>query len=292
MTLEDYEYLFKPVKGYWFTRFLIEELRKRSSGCFNITLDLGLTETFLCIENGLVEINNKSFSLDELIPSEADRIRFVSDKYVYDVVKYTKKGFYKLKAIGLDKAPTLEINGIHMHRISGIDPWSDTLLKVSAARVSRGQVILDTCMGLGYTSIASLQRGARLVYTFEIDKNVVWIAERNPWSRNLETPHVKIHVGDVTKLITSLPDTYFDRIIHDPPRFTRTTGNLYSLEFYKELYRVLKPRGVLFHYTGEPWKHRSPSILKGIKERLEKAGFRVLYFNSKALGFVAVKIES
>lgn len=288
LTLENYEYSFKPVRGYWFTWFLIEELKKKS-GCFNTTLDLGLTTTFLCIENGLVKINNKSFSIDELMPSEADRVKFVSDKYVFDVVKYTEKGFYKLKATGLDKAPTLEINGIHMHRISGIDPWTDALLKISAAKISRSQVILDTCMGLGYTTIASLRRGASLIYTFEIDEDVVWIAERNPWSRDLEDSRVKIHIGDVTKLITRLPDMYFDRIIHDPPRFTRTTGNLYSLEFYKELYRVLKPRGILFHYTGEPRKHGPPSILKGIKERLEKSGFRVLYFDSKALGFIVVK---
>ena len=77
--------------------------------------------------------------------------------------------------------------------------------------------------------------------------------------------------------------------MHDPPRFSGSTGDLYSLEFYKELHRVLKPRGLLFHYTGEPRRRGAPSILKGIRERLEKAGFRVLYYDEDAQGYVAAK---
>lgn len=288
MELSNYELVFKPVQGYWFTWLLVEELKRRS-GCFSATLDLGLSTTYVCVESGLLRINSKCFLLEELVPGEVDRVRLVAGSEVYDVVKHTERGFYKLKAVGLNKAPTLEISGIHMHRVTGIDPWSDTLLKVKAAGISRGHVVLDTCMGLGYTAIASLQRGASLVYTFEIDENVVWIAERNPWSRALESERIKRFLGDVTVLISELPDGFFDRVIHDPPRFSRSTGDLYSLEFYRELFRVLKPRGVLFHYTGEPRRHGSPSILKGVKRRLEEAGFRVLRFDEKALGFVAVK---
>ena len=288
MSLSNYEFSFKPIHGYWFTWYLVEEIRKRN-GCFYATLDLGLSTTRLCIDNGIVKLNGRLLPVNELEPGEKDRVRIVSDEGVYDVVKYTERGFYKLKSIGLDVAPTLEINGIHMHRITGIDPWRDTLLKVQVARISRGHVVLDTCMGLGYTAIASIQRGADLVYTFEVDEAVLWIAERNPWSRLLVSSQIRKFLGDVVVLVHRLPENYFDRVIHDPPRFTRSTGDLYSLEFYRELYRVLKPRGVLFHYTGEPRRHGSPSILKGIKSRLERAGFYVAYFDSEALGFVALK---
>ncbi|MFZ8783229.1 MAG: class I SAM-dependent methyltransferase [Desulfurococcaceae archaeon] len=290
MDLRSYEFSFSPVHGYWFTSFLVEELRRRG-GCFQVTLDLGLTVERVCVESGRVEIRGEYYALSDLAPSEVNRVRIVTTSgEVYDVVKSTEQGYYKLKATGADKAPTLEINGIHMHRITGIDPWRDTLLKVRATGVSRGHVVLDTCMGLGYTAIASLRRGASLVYTFEIDENVVWIAQRNPWSRALESGIIRKFLGDVTDLVTELPDEFFDRAIHDPPRFSKSTGDLYSLEFYRELYRVLKKRGVLFHYTGEPRRHGSPSILKGIKRRLEEAGFRVLRFDESAQGFTAVKL--
>jgi predicted methyltransferase len=290
VSLDKYVYWFKPIDGYWFTWFLVEDL-KGKSGCFTTTLDLGLTTREVCVENGIVKINDTLLSLSDVVPGEVDRVRLVTNLEIYDVVKHTEKGFYKLKSTSLSGAPTLEISGIHMHRITGINPWSDSLLKVNAARVSRGHIVLDTCTGLGYTAIASLQRGAKLIYTFEVDENVLWIAERNPWSRMLRSERIVKFLGDVTSLVYELPGEFFDRVIHDPPRFTKSTGDLYSLEFYRELHRVLKPRGVLFHYTGEPRRHGPPSILKGIKRRLEYAGFRVLYYNSESLGFIAVKTE-
>lgn len=290
MTLEKYRYSFNPVKGYWITSFLIEDLGNKS-GCFEVTLDIGLSKSTVCVERGSLRVDDTVLDLDDIAPSEEDRVVVyeTAQNIAYEVTRHTSTSFYKLKAVALNRAPTLEISGIHMHRIAGVDPWEDTLLKIRAVRVARNNLVLDTCMGLGYTAIASLMRGARGVYTFEIDENVVWIAERNPWSRELGSTNINIFLGDVVERVHSLPDAYFDRVIHDPPRFTRSTGDLYSLEFYKELYRVMKPKGMLFHYTGEPRKHGGPSILKGIKIRLEKAGLRVLYYDENALGYVAVK---
>lgn len=42
--------------------------------------------------------------------------------------------------------------------------------------------------------------------------------------------------------------------MHNPPRFS-IAGELYGLDFYRALYRVLRRDGKLFHYTGEPWRH-------------------------------------
>lgn len=289
MSLEQYKAGFTPVHGYWFTWFLVRELREKR-GCFDVTLDIGLSTSRVCMNGSELSVGELVVNLDDVVPGEDDRVVLLEksgDKY--EVVYHSSKGFYKLKAVGVDKAPTLEINGIHMHRVTGVDPWRDTLLKVHATGVSPGNVVLDTCMGLGYTAIASLYQGAREVYTFEVDETVIWVAERNPWSRGLSDQRVKMHLGDVTELVHLLPDSYFHRVIHDPPRFTRSTGDLYSLEFYSELYRVLKPRGLLFHYTGEPWRRGGPSVLKGIKERLGRAGFRVLRYDQGAQGFVALK---
>ncbi|MEM4718243.1 MAG: methyltransferase [Desulfurococcaceae archaeon] len=281
---------FNPVKGYWFTSFLLKTIESKI-GCYDVTLDIGLTYRTICVHGGLITVDGNNIPINDVKPSEEDRIVLVEEgsSSVYEVLMHTDVGFYKLKAIEIDKAPTIEINGIHMHRISGTDPWSDTILKIRAARVKKGMRVLDTCMGLGYTSIISLNHGAREVYTFEIDPIVKWIAERNPWSHSLSDPRVKLITADVTRFVTSLPGNYFDRIIHDPPRFTKQTGYLYSYEFYLELNRVLRPGGVLFHYTGEPHKHGGPRILKGVKERLEKAGFKIIKYDRKALGFVGFK---
>ncbi len=288
--LAKHLYEYKPRDGLWFTSYLIEEIgRKR--GCFETTLDLGVSWTRVCIVDDLLVTQKGEIELSMVAPSHVDRIVYYdpSKPEHYEVVRSTDDGFYKLKAIAKDKAPTIEINGIHMHRIKGIDPWSDTRRKINALNVKRGHRVLDTCMGLGYTAIMAMLRGASEVHTVEVDENVIWIAEHNPWSQGLGNPRIRILHGDVTRLVHDMPSDYYDRIIHDPPRYSTSTGDLYSGRFYKELYRILRPGGRLFHYTGEPRKHGSPSIVKGIGERLREAGFYRVYYDPRSQGYVALK---
>jgi len=280
---------FNPRKGYWFTSYLLEKLQNRS-GCFPLTLDIGLSDTVVCVEKSLLRVGDHVFELNAVKPRREDHVVFydTEENRLYEVVVSAATGYYKLKAIGPDKAPTLEINGIHMHRITGIDPWSDAKIKVEKLGVKRGDTVLDTCLGLGYTAVNSLKRGARAVYSVEIDESVLWIAERNPWSRELGSGIVVIR-GDVVEEVAVFPENYFDKILHDPPRYSSSTGNLYSLEFYRELYRVLKPGGKLYHYTGEPGKHRGAGIVKGIGERLRRAGFYPVFFDEESMGYIAFK---
>ena len=203
-------------------------------------------------------------------------------------VEVREGGYYKL--LPLQAAPpTLEINGIHMHRIWGTDPGRDTRAKLRAARVRRGHVVLDTCMGLGYTAIASLHRGASHVVTVEVDENVILVARHNPWSEALEDPRIDVVHGDVTRIVWMLREESFDRIIHDPPRIGPSTGDLYGEEFYRRLYDLLKPGGILFHYTGEPGKKRGATFPGRVAGRLGRVGFHVLGFDEAAKGVVAVK---
>lgn len=65
-------------------------------------------------------------------------------------------------------------------RMSDVDPWRDSLLKVTDAGVRKGDVLLDTFTGLGYTATASLGREASRVLTFEAYKDVLRLAELNP----------------------------------------------------------------------------------------------------------------
>ncbi len=197
--------------------------------------------------------------------------------------------YYKLLPTRRGAPPSIEIDGIHMHRVSGTDPWRDTLAKVRAARIGTGDVVLDTCMGLGYTAIASSMLGARMVYTVEIDEMVITLARYNPWSIELSNKNIIIYNNDITQIIYNFRENYFSKIIHDPPRITSSTGKLYSLEFYRELYRVLKPGGILFHYTGEPGRKHGSNFPGRIGGKLKKIGFRHVRYVKSALGIVARK---
>jgi predicted methyltransferase len=196
-------------------------------------------------------------------------------------------GYVKLKALGPGRGTTLEINGVHMHRVEGVDPITDAELKVSTARVRRGHLVLDVCTGLGYTAIASLRRGARVV-TIELSEHVLWAAERNPFSWNLASRDAVIILGDAVDVVTKLRDNMFDRIVHDPPRYS-LAGELYSQDFYAELYRVLKPGGILYHYTGEPGRHTNVRIVKGVLNRLRNVGFVGVRFVEEVQGVIALK---
>lgn len=277
-----YVFLDLPRLTTWVAREIL-------GGACRVTLDLGLSVEEIGISGDAVFLRGVEVPLDAL--------RGLRENVVYEAVRgglvpvelrSPRGNYYKLRPVGPRSAPTLEIDGIHMHRIVGTDPWRDSMDKVRAARVGRGHRVLDTCLGLGYTSIGALLRGAGRVISVEIDLNVVEMAARNPWSRRLDDPRIEIIQGDVVRVVESFDNGEFDRVIHDPPRLTSRTGDLYSLEFYRELYRVLRPGGILYHYTGEPGRVRGRSLVAGIARRLREAGFIVRRWRG-GMGLVAEK---
>ncbi len=182
-------------------------------------------------------------------------------------------------------APTVTLSGIPMHRIQGTDPWRDTEAKIRAAR-PRGRV-LDTCTGLGYTALAAARR-ATFVLSVEIDPAVLALARENPWSRDLfALAHVHLVLADVVDIVAGLPAAFFDVIVHDPPMF-RLAGELYSAAFYRDLYRILRPGGRLFHYVGSPEKKMARNVTRGVAQRLREAGFHVRPAR-EAFGLVALR---
>ena len=81
---------------------------------------------------------------------------------------------------------------------------------------------------------------------------------------------------------------YFDFCVHDPPT-SSMSGELFSLAVYKELRRVLREGGTLFHYVGDPQSKASGKLFKGVLERLRAAGFSPKT-NAKAFGITAVAV--
>ena len=167
--------------------------------------------------------------------------------------------------------PTFEIDGIKMLPTSQVSPYQDAAAKVALIE-PRGKAILDTCGGLGYFAAWCLQGGATRVLSYEKNPDVLWLRSLNPWSPQPGGPLV-LTLADVAEQVVALPDASVDAILHDPPRFG-IAGELYSQAFYDQLARVLRRRGLLFHYTGTPNRLTTGrDVPAEVTKRLQRAGF-------------------
>jgi predicted methyltransferase len=185
------------------------------------------------------------------------------------------------------KAPSMLVSGMIMHRIEGIDPHQDTLNKIKAASPVVGRV-LDTATGLGYTAIEAAKT-AEHVDTVEIDPASLEIARRNPWSQDLfDNPKITTHIDHAWDFVEEIDAETYSLVIHDPPTF-KFAGELYSGDFYRELYRVLRRKGRLFHYIGDPESKAIQRVQRGVMKRLQEVGFQRVERKPRAFGVVASK---
>jgi predicted methyltransferase len=172
-------------------------------------------------------------------------------------------------------APTFEIDGIKMLPTAQVSPYADAERKVDLVQ-PQGKVVLDTCGGLGYFAACCLQRQARQIISFEKNPDVLWLRSHNPWSP-VAGGALTLNEGDVVDGIALLANASVDAVLHDPPRFG-IAGELYSLDFYEQLARVLKKKGRLFHYTGTPNKLTSGrDVPAEVAKRLQRAGFATAF---------------
>lgn len=196
-------------------------------------------------------------------------------------IKFFNQHYYKLvKTSGWS---TIQIDGIQMHRISKLTPELDAAKKVEVLNPQSGSLVLEICTGLGYTTIFLLKRNCRVI-TIEKDENVLYIAKQNPYSKPLfdnlteeQIPSLgkaRLILDDAKETIKTFKDEYFEYILHDPPKFN-IAEELYSYEFYKNLYRILKPKGKILHYVGSPQtKSKNKNIIGNIIRRLKEVGFK------------------
>lgn len=275
------------------TRFPIllnsESVDKILTGERRISLDLGLSTDEVRVEGDKAIIRGNEVCLEDLrlISKESESVFFIESGRIYKLA-IADRHFYKL--VPTDGAPTIEIDGIRMHRTSGVTPEIDAHAKISVLGIDGGRV-LDTCTGLGYTAIDALERGSTEIITIEMEANVLRIAIKNPWSMELfESERIHKLIGDSYHLVDLFSDEFFDYIIHDPPRLG-TAGNLYGKDFYASLYRVLRGGGRFFHYVGKPgYKYRKIKIKRGVMRRLRGVGFRGLRYHEDVRGITGTKI--
>ena len=266
-------------------------LRAREEGrqTARTTLDLGISEVDVSIEpDGVVFSDGARLGWSDLDEIEASPTKcfVVENGAIREIRVYSESIGRVYSLMPTAGAPTLLISGIPMHRIKGADPWSDTLAKIKAISPVVGRV-LDTATGLGYTAIAAAKT-AEAIVTIELDPAVLDVARFNPWSRALFTNQkITQRIGDSFDVVSEFEDGFFTRIVHDPPMFS-LAGELYSEDFYRELRRVLRRGGKLFHYIGNPESKSGQSVTAGVIRRLQRAGFSRVTRRPEAFGVVAI----
>ncbi|HKV57089.1 MAG TPA: methyltransferase domain-containing protein [Ktedonobacteraceae bacterium] len=277
------------ILSYIQTRPLLEA-RKRGQVVVETSPDLGMSST-----SATLSIEGVSFatgecldwaSIEKISQSEV-KCYTISAGGIQPIQTYSEATNRLCSLLPAPGAPSMLIAGFIMHRIKDIDPWQHAQRMVAAIAPLTGAV-LDTTTGLGYTAI--LAAGAAVsVTTIELDPAVQTIARQNPWSQELfSTPRIKQVMGDACEVVPTFAGESFDRIIHDPPTFA-LAGELYSGAFYRELHRVLKRGGRLFHYVGDPDSKASGGVTRGVMRRLQEAGFSRVARRSEAYGVVAYK---
>ena len=252
------------------------DTRKKSLKETEISLDLNLTKTKIKSEGDFfIFPGSQKLHESQLKKPIKDNAScfLIEDNALVKIQMFSDETnkFYKL--VPTKDAPTIEISGIRMHATKDMTPMEDTKRKLESISPIGG-FVLDTCMGLGYTAIAA-SKLADFVITCERDENVIEMARLNPWSKELfENKKISLMKTNVLDEIKIFKSQMFDAVIHDPPRLS-LASELYSLGFYRQIFRVLKNNGKLYHYTGSPGsKNRKINLAGNVSKRLKQSGFK------------------
>jgi predicted methyltransferase len=256
--------------GPLLTLKILQQLRAAAnSGATTVECSLDLQRSTIRVEVGPAGW----IWQDQLFPyPESCRDRTI---YHWDGLAFRPVARYSTSLIKLVPTewgpPTFEIDGIKMLPTARVSPYDDARQKVGLINPFH-KLILDTCGGLGYFAAWCMQGQASQVFSYEKNPDVIWLRSLNPWSPKA-TGGLTLTQGDITEEILTLPSHSVDAILHDPPRFG-IAGELYSLNFYEQLARVLRRKGKLFHYTGAPNRLTSErEVPQEVLNRLRRAGF-------------------
>jgi len=252
-----------------------------------LSLDLGRSSEKVSVNEGFALIREQKISLEQLKGLKDNFYYAVEDSTIKKIAFFADDTNLYYKLLPAEDRPTFTISSTPMHRHVRITPKEDTVLKIKEIQPVKGKV-LDTCMGLGYTAIMA-SKDAEYVITFERDKNVLFLAKYNPYSQELfQSTKIEIRQESVFEGIRKFQNQYFDRVVHDPPTFTRSP-ELYSDEFYAELFRVMKRNAIMYHYCPLPGKMSGKQFQNTITKKLKEAGFVNVEYHEKSSGIRAVK---
>lgn len=168
------------------------------------------------------------------------------------------------------------------------------------ANIKEGDNILDFCFGLGYNTLAALKICNNIkVIGIEIDEEIlkeiltnevpidyrsqnklIQKAVLNSINKK-ENKQINIIIGDAAEEIKKLTSDFFNAILFDP--FSPSKHKeLWSLDVFKECFRVLKTEGRLTTYSCATW----------MRNNLKEAGFKIIdgpIFGRKSASTIAIK---
>jgi uncharacterized protein len=253
--------------------------------------DLGVTSTGVTLsEQGVAFGDGAALSWEIVrLVNDNDTTCFSIENNTATPVKgYSERSGWSFNLLPTGSAPALVVAGFPMHRIKNISPLAAAELMVESIAPSASGPVLDTATGLGYTAILAAKKADK-VTTIELEPAAQDIARQNPWSNELFN-NLKIDqiIGNCVDVICEFDSDVFSGIIHDPPAAS-LAGDLYSQEFYGQLFRVLRPGQRLFHYIGDPGTRSGERITTGAIRRLHNAGYRQVIRKPLAFGVVALK---
>ena len=277
------------ILSYIQTRPLLEA-RKAGKSLVETSLNLGMSKTNVTLTSeGVLFPGNESLGWPEIEKISQSEVNCysVTEQGIESIQIFSEATNRMCSLFPTHGAPSMLIAGFVMHRIKDVDPWQSSERMVAPISPIVGHV-LDTTTGLGYTAIMAA-RSAEAVTAIELDPGAQSMARLNPWSQELFTnPKITRLLGDACEVVPEFASESFSRIVHDPPTFS-LAGELYSGVFYRELYRVLKRGGRLFHYIGDPNSKASGGVTRGVLRRLQEAGFARVVRRPEAYGVVAYK---
>jgi len=260
---------------------------KSKDGTIQISLDLGKSLCEVKKEGKAVYVNNINIPLEEFSKIKEESCYTIAGGKITKLAFFSEETNLYYKLVPTKDWPTITLSSTPMHRHTQLSPKEDTIFKIREIKPIKGQV-LDTCCGLGYTAIMC-SKEADEVYTFERDFAVLHVAKLNPYSQELfNSKKIKMFTESIFNATSKFEDNFFDRIVHDPPTF-KYSPELYSKEFYNELYRVMKNKGIIYHYAPWPQKTKNRVFYKGIIAKLNECGFERARYSEKSSGVVAVK---
>ncbi len=269
---------------------ILLQAKKQGRISVEISPDLGISSVIVEVsDSGVVFLRGEHLSWQQItkIRQSENNCFAVEGESMRAIQIFSEATNRMCSLLPTKRTPTMLIAGFTMHRIVDIDPMQDTLKKIATITPISGRV-LDTATGLGYTAIEAA-KSAEQVITIELDPGAQEIARQNPWSRDLfSNTKIQQVMGDAYEIVPTFEDESFARIIHDPPVFS-LAGDLYAGVFYRELYRVLKRGGQLFHYIGDLNSKSSGTVTRGALKRLQEAGFKRVVRRPEAFGVVAYK---
>ncbi len=241
-----------------------------------ISLDLGITKTKIKLNKEGFFLNNEFIEL-KTIKEDDKSCYLIRNNRLEKVQYFADNRLYKL--IPTNFRPILKISGTSMHKKEFLEQIKRDKLK---------GIVLDSGTGLGYSSIIA-SKTAEKVITIEIDKNVAEIAKLNPYSQELFTnKNIKRIIGNVVEEIKKFSNKEFNNIIFDAGT-VKGSEDFFSLNNYKEAFRVLKSRGKLYHYLPKHQIKRGRDFASEVISRLKTAGFRRTYRNKDGSYIIAEK---